>query len=325
MKILITGAAGQDGRILGNELLQANHEVVMICRPESTKELKLEYPRAEVQGCDLTNFQQLEKILVQISPDTIVNLAAFSSVKESWNQPEILTKINYELPKFLLEWISKWKPETNFLQASSSEIFGSVSEEPQNEMTTLRPLTPYGYSKAAAHQLGCEYRDKYNLNVSNVILYNHESLNRSPKYVTRHVSTGVASIFLGKSKVLKIGNLKARRDWGWAPDYMIGLKKLIESQINSDFIFATGQTHSVEDLIQIGFGTIGVTDFQNYVELTQEELRMADPVNLRGNATKAKEQLGWSANLTVYDFMPLMVANDIKLEAKPNILEPRIN
>lgn len=313
MRILITGAAGQDGKILGKELLNANHQVVMLCRPESSKHLQEAFPSAEVFGCDLTDFQHLSQILTKSSPDTIVNLAAFSSVKDSWLQPEILNKINYELPKFLIEWIYKRDPNVNFLQASSSEIFGSVTEEPQNEMTALRPLTPYGYSKAEAHQLGCDFREKYNLKISNVILYNHESLDRSTKYVTRHVSAGISSIFLGKTNVLKIGNLNARRDWGWAPEYMSGLRILIEKKFNSDFIFATGQTHSVEKLIEIGFETIGISEYQRYIELTQEELRMADPINLRGDATKAKEILGWSASSTIHDFMPLMVANDIKL------------
>jgi GDPmannose 4,6-dehydratase len=316
LRILITGAAGQDGKNLGKELINANHQVVMVCRPESSKDLQKEFPSAEVFGCDLTDFQHLGEILRRNFPDTIVNLAAFSSVKDSWSQPEILNRINFELPKFLIEWIYKLNPDVNFLQASSSEIFGSVSEEPQTEMTALRPLTPYGYSKAKAHQFGCDFRERYKLNISNIILYNHESLNRSTKYVTRHVSEGISLIFLGKSNVLKIGNLKARRDWGWAPDYMSGLRMLIEKKFSSDFIFATGQTHSVEKLIEIGFETIGISDFQKYIELTQEELRMADPMNLRGDATKAREILGWTASYTIHDFMPLMVANDIKLNQK---------
>ena len=311
MKILITGAAGQDGKILSEALLQSHHETIMLCRPQTSKALAEEFPQAQVLGCDLTNFEQLELILNEKTPNTIVNLAAFSSVKDSWTKPQEVKRINSDLPKFLFDWTRRWQPETHLVQASSSEIFGSVSEEPQNEFTNLRPLTPYGHSKAIAHQLGCEYRDKYDLKISNVILYNHESLNRPVTYVTRHISTGVASIFLGRSNVIKIGNLRARRDWGWAPDYMIGIKQVVESEANSDYLFATGQTFSVEEVIQFAFQSIGIPSIIEHIELTQDELRMADPVNLRGDATKAKNELGWSANLLIPDFIPLMVAHDI--------------
>jgi GDPmannose 4,6-dehydratase len=311
LKVLVTGAAGQDGKILSQALLQAQHEIIMLCRPQSSKTLADEFPKAQILGCDLTNFEQLELILNEKSPDTIVNLAAFSSVKESWSKPEEVKRINSGLPEFLFDWARKRRPETHLVQASSSEIFGSVSEEPQNEKTNLRPLTPYGHSKAIAHQLGSEYRDKYALKISNVILYNHESLNRPVTYVTRHISMGVASILLGQSKVIRIGNLRARRDWGWAPDYMSGIKQVVERRANSDFLFATGQTFSVEEVLHTAFESIGISNISGYIELAQDELRMADPVNLRGDATKAKKELGWSANLLIPDFIPLMVAHDI--------------
>jgi GDPmannose 4,6-dehydratase len=324
LKILITGAAGQDGKILADQLIANHHELVMLCRPNQSNSLQFEFPTAKIIGIDHTNFENIALILRDSNPDTIINLAAFSSVKDSWKQPEVLEKINVGLPRFLLEWVRVHKPDIRFLQASSSEIFGSVSEEPQNEMTLLRPLTPYGHSKASAHQLGVSYREKYNMNISNIIFYNHESLNRSNQYVTRHISSGVASIFLGKSKVLKIGNLQARRDWGWAPEYMQGLGRLIEREKYSDFVFATGQTHSVEDLIRIGFNSVGISDFSNYIQLTQEELRMADPVNLCGDSTKARIQLGWEPTLKAADFIPLMVANDVRFLSNPSAAKESI-
>lgn len=316
MKILITGSAGQDGRILGPKLGINGHQVVMLCRPSVSKALQKEFPELKIVSCDLTELDEVRKILDFECPDAIVNLAAFSSVKDSWNNPELLKKINIDLPAFILEWIRTRSHLTRLVHASSSEIFGSVSEEPQNEETPLRPLTPYGHSKAIAHDLCIHYRHNHNLSISNAIFYNHESFHRSNQYVTRHISMGIAAIQSEKLSKLNIGSLSSRRDWGWADEYMHGVKSLLESGTESDYVFATGMTHSVEDLLKIGFSSVGISDFRNYIEITQSELRQVDPVNLCGDSTKARNDLGWEPRIQVRDFLPLMILNDLALSKK---------
>ena len=319
MKIIITGAAGQDGRILGPKLKASGHEVIMLSRPSVSNQLQNDFPDLKSVSCDLTKLDELEKILDIEHPDAIVNLAAFSSVKDSWKNPEALRKINIDLPTFMLEWMRKRSQHTKLVQASSSEIFGSVSMEPQNEQTPLRPLTPYGHSKAIAHEVCINYREKHKLLVSNAILYNHESLHRSNKYVTHHISIGVASIKANKLSKLKIGNISARRDWGWADEYMRGLESLLEGGIKSDYVFASGKTHSVEDLLEIGFTSAGISDYRSHIEITQSELRMADPVNLCGDSSKARKELGWEPKVKVQDFLPAMIRNDFELIEKLNL------
>lgn len=316
MKILITGSAGQDGRILGPKLGLNGHQVVMLSRPSVSKALQHEFPKLKIVSCDLTELDELRKIFDLERPDAIVNLAAFSSVKDSWNNPELLKKINIDLPAFILEWMRTRSQLTKLVQASSSEIFGSALEEPQNEETPLRPITPYGHSKAIAHDFCINYRDNHNLSISNAIFYNHESFHRSNHYVTRHISMGIASIQSERLPKLKIGNLSSRRDWGWADEYMNGVKSLLESGTKSDYVFASGTTHSVEDLLRIGFGSVGISDFRKHIEITQSELRHVDPVNLCGDSTKARNDLGWEPRIQVRDFLPLMILNDLALMKK---------
>lgn len=313
MKVLITGAAGQDGKILASLLLNSKHHVALICRPSASLKISKLFPNARVVSCDLNDFVEFEQHLEEFQPDAIVNFAAFSSVKESWTNPQALARINVDLPIHVLNWLIHQNREIHFLQASSSEIFGSAIEEPQNENSRIQPLTPYGYSKALAHEATINFRENFQVKSSNLIFYNHESFDRSPTFVTRHISRNVAEIFCGINSEVQIGNVNARRDWGWASDYMLGVQAIIEGGFATDFVFATGTTHSVQDLLSIAFKAIEIQDYSRFLKIAQKELRMADPVNLRGDSSHALNQLGWEAKHKVQEFIPMMVKNDIDL------------
>jgi GDPmannose 4,6-dehydratase len=319
MRVLITGVGGQDGQILAPMLGELGHEVFGLVRVNKhIDQIQTKNP-INLIHTDLSHFDKILEILRHLKPELIINFGAFSSVKDSWIEKETVFRINYELPLFIYNWMSSESPETRFIQASSSEIFGSVSEEPQNEETALRPLTPYGHSKAKAHEAGIHFRNKENLRITNLILYNHESTNRSRKFVSRHVSQGAAAISLGFQDYLEIGNIAARRDWGWAPDYMNAICNVINSSIDTEFILATGKTNSVGEMMEFAFETIGIQNYMDYVRISASELRMADPVNLKGNPAKAMQQLKWAPSQLLRDFMPLMVLSDIEKFKKGTI------
>ena len=309
---LISGAAGQDGIILSRKLIQQGNTVVGLCRPEQKDFLAESVPGIESVAINLTEKSLLYELLDLWQPNEIYNLAAFSSVRKSWNEPDVSTLINCALPALFLDWITKYSLRTKFPQASSSEIFGGSTFGPQTEMSDLAPITPYGLTKAYAHQLVGMYREEYGLFASNAILYNHESPIRKTEYVTRHVSKSVAEISLGFRHSLEIGNLSATRDWGWAPDYVAGMILLARTDTPGDYVFATGEQHSVAELVKAAFTSLGIYDFERYIRNSESHVRKVDPGNLFGDSSKAAQELGWKKTINFNGIVETMVQSDLR-------------
>ena len=312
MSILITGAAGQDGILLARKLLKTDNAVIGLCRKNQTKYLQKMAPGIKIIAIDLTDLKRLIKVLNKTKPTTIFNLAGYSSVNRSWLEPEIATRINSELPVQLLSWIVRNSPTSKLIQASSSEIFGATSDIPQNEETSLKPITPYGLSKSVAFEMTQLFRSNENIQASNIILYNHESPLRREEFVTRRITRSVARIKHDEQQILSIGNINMKRDWGWAPDYVNGM--ILASQKNQadDYILATGILHSVRDIIETAFLYAGIEDFERYVLSDQKMIRKIDPQNLLGNSTKAQKQLGWKRTLEFKEIIQSMLEYDLQ-------------
>jgi GDPmannose 4,6-dehydratase len=319
-RILITGGSGQDGQILATQLLNEGLQVSLTCRRNALEEMEFlfEGSNSRIVPVDLSCEIEIDKILEGIKPSLIFNLAGFSSVIESWENPISTFKVNTNLPSQILKWIVAKSPETRMVQASSSEIFGGSNRAPQNEKDLLSPITPYGFSKAAAHQMVRSYREKYNIHASSSILYNHESPLRHEKYVTRKISNNVAKIKLGLIDKFDIGNIDAIRDWGWAPDYTKGMILSSISDTPEDFVFSTGIKHSVADILKVAFATIGVSDYQQHISVSSNQMRVIDPAQLVGNSIKAKSLLNWEPCLSFQKTIELMVEADILRLSEPD-------
>ncbi len=309
---IISGAAGQDGIILSRKLIQQGNTVVGLCRPEQNDLLIESVPGIQSVPINLTEKSHLYELLDKWQPSEIYNLAAFSSVRKSWNQPDVSTLINCVLPALFLDWIKKYSLRTKFIQASSSEIFGGSTFGPQTELSDLSPITPYGLTKAYAHQLVGMYREEYGLFASNAILYNHESPIRKTEYVTRHVSKTVAEISLGFKSSLEIGNLSATRDWGWALDYVAGMILLARTDTPGDYIFATGEQHSVAELVKAAFTSLGIYDYERYMRNSESQVRKVDPGSLFGDSSKAAHDLGWKKTIDFNGIVDTMVRSDLR-------------
>ena len=318
MSTLITGVSGQDGRILARMLSMKDDQIFGICRPGQKQVISEYCPSIVVFEIDLMDEDQLVKTLHTIKPTKIYNLAGFSSVNASWQNPTLVTRINSVVPTIILNWCLKYQPETRFVNASSSEIFGGTSTMPQNEETPLMPITPYGLSKGFAHNLMQIYRKQYGLFSSNAILYNHESPLRDHKFVTRKISKAVAQIALGSNVTLELGDLQSKRDWGWAPDYVVGLKKIMEHDAPDDFVLATGQSHLVEDLVRFAFNRIGISDFSPHIRHGMQNDRPVDPSSLLGDSALAFRILGWETSTSLENIIEQMVDFDIELLNNPN-------
>lgn len=317
MSILITGAAGQDGRLLARKLLSEEQRVTGICKPGTKASLVQYCPGINAIEVDLTNEKKLLEILNHSQPDVIYNLAGFSSVKQSWRNPNLVTAVNSLVPAIILKWCLETKPSARFLQASSSEIFGASVISPQTESTPHNPITPYGLSKSFAHTLLQQFRNEYGLHASNAILYNHESPLRDIHFVTRKITHAVAAIAHGSTEPIRLGQIKSQRDWGWAPDYIQGMQKIIGQETPGDFILSTGILHSVEDLLSYAFSHIGVSDYSEYVQYDQINDRHVDPMNLVGNCSLALENLSWVPTMNLRQIIGSMVDFDLKLIDQP--------
>ena len=317
-EILITGGSGQDGQILATQLLSQGYRVTSTCRRSALELMKFlfEGTNSQFVAVDLSSQIEVEKILDEIKPALIFNLGGFSSVIESWENPTSTFQINTILPSQILKWIAIKSPETRMIQASSSEIFGGAKHAPQNEESILSPVTPYGISKAASHELVRSYREKYKIHASSSILYNHESPLRQEKYVTRKITKNVAKIKLGLIQEFEIGNINAIRDWGWAPDYTRGMMLAGNSDAPEDFIFSSGVQHSVGDVLKIGFAAIGISDYERYIRVSSNQMRVIDPAHLIGNASKAKRLLNWEPHVSFQKVIELMVAADLMRNSK---------
>jgi GDPmannose 4,6-dehydratase len=319
-RALITGITGQDGSYLAELLLSQGYEVVGITRRLSAQNYwRIEpiLPRITLVPGDLLDQLSLIRVLNDVRPHEVYNLAAMSFVPASWEQPLLTGEFNSQGVTRMLEAIRHVDPTIRLYQASSSEMFGKVRDVPQTELTPFYPRSPYGVSKVYGHYITVNYRESYGLFACSGILFNHESPRRGLEFVTRKVTDGVARIKLGLAKTLALGNLDAQRDWGFAGDYVRAMWLMLQQPAADDFVIATGVTHSVRNLVEVAFAHVGL-DWQQHVVLDPRFLRPAEVDLLIGDASKAKAALGWEPKVSFENLVRMMVDADIeRLKASP--------
>ena len=313
-KALITGITGQDGSYLSEFLLEKGYEVYGMVRRASLDRFdRIDHIKDRihlVQG-DLTDQSSLDEAVKEIGPEEVYNLAAQSFVPTSWNQPTLTGEVTGIGTTRLLEAVRKIKPDARFYQASSSEMFGKVREVPQTELTPFHPRSPYGVAKVYGHFITVNYRESYNLFACSGILFNHESPRRGLEFVTRKITHGVARIKLGLANELRLGNLDAKRDWGFAGDYVKAMWLMLQQTEPDDYVVATGETHSVREFVETAFGAAGL-DWKKYVVIDPKFLRPAEVELLVGDPAKARKKLGWEPKVTFGELVQMMVDADIK-------------
>ena len=312
-KALITGITGQDGSYLAELLLSQGYRVTGMVRRASTETFdRIAHFKDQVvlRQADLLDQFSLVKLLDEVQPDEIYNLAAMSFVPTSWNQPVLTGEFTALGVTKLLEAMRMVCPKAHFYQASSSEMFGKVLETPQTEKTPFYPRSPYGVAKAYGHFITVNYRESYNLFALSGILFNHESPRRGKEFVTRKITDAVARIKLGTLKELRMGNLDAKRDWGFAGDYVRAMWLMLQQDVADDFVVATGETHSVREFLQIAFSHVGL-DFEDYVVIDPEFIRPAEVELLLGNPAKARKTLGWKPDVSFRQLVTMMVDADM--------------
>ena len=312
-KAVITGITGQDGSYLAELLLSKGYQVTGMVRRASTETFdRIAHfkDRIALRQADLLDQCSLVKLLDEIQPDEIYNLAAMSFVPTSWSQPVLTGEFTALGVTKVLEAMRMVCPKARFYQASSSEMFGKVIETPQTESTPFYPRSPYGVAKAYGHFITVNYRESYNLFASSGILFNHESPRRGKEFVTRKITDAVARIKLGALKELRMGNLDAKRDWGFAGDYVRAMWLMLQQDIADDFVVATGETHSVREFLQIAFSRVGL-HYEDYVVIDPEFIRPAEVELLLGNPAKAKTQLGWKPAVSFQQLVTMMVDADM--------------
>jgi GDPmannose 4,6-dehydratase len=318
-RALITGITGQDGSYLAELLLEKGYEVVGTVRRSSAPNFwRIEHllDRVTLKPADLLDQLSLLRVIDEVRPSEIYNLAAMSFVPASWDQPLLTGEFNAQGVTRLLDAVRQVDTSIKIYQASSSEMFGKVREVPQSETTPFYPRSPYGVSKVFAHYITINYRESYNLFAVSGMLFNHESPRRGLEFVTRKVTDGVARIKLGLASTLSIGNLDAHRDWGFAGDYVRAMWMMLQRDTPDDFVIATGVSHSVRDLIQIAFARVGL-DWQKHVRVDPALLRPAEVEHLLGDAAKAKKELGWTPSVDFTQLVEMMVDADLaRLAAK---------
>ena len=311
---LVTGVTGQDGSYLAELLLDKGYEVVGVVRRtshDSYERIGHLLDRLHVVAADLLDQHSLTSVVKDARPAEIYNLAAQSFVPTSWTQPVLTGEFTALGVTRLLEAVRLAHPEARFYQASSSEMFGKALETPQRESTPFYPRSPYGVAKVYGHWITVNYRESYGLYAVSGILFNHESPRRGLEFVTRKVSHGVARIVRGKTQELKLGNIEARRDWGFAGDYVDAMWRMLQQPKPDDYVIGTGETHSVRELCEIAFGHVGL-DWKKHVKVDQALVRPAEVDVLQADAAKARRQLGWSPNVGFADLVRMMVDADLK-------------
>jgi len=317
-KALITGITGQDGSYLAELLLDKGYQVYGMVRRASTETfVRIAHikDKIELRQADLLDELSLIKLMEDVQPDEIYNLAAMSFVPTSWDQPILTSEFTATGVVRILEAIRRVCPKARFYQASSSEMFGKVRTVPQNEDTPFYPRSPYGVAKAFGHYITVNYRESYQLFATSGILFNHESPRRGMEFVTRKVTNGAAAIKLGLAHELRMGNLDAQRDWGFAGDYVEAMWRMLQHGEPDDFVVATGVTHSVRDLVVNAFEHVGL-DWQKYVKIDPAFIRPAEVDLLLGNASKAERVLGWKPKTDFKGLVQMMVDADLaRLEA----------
>ncbi|MDE1820038.1 MAG: GDP-mannose 4,6-dehydratase [Euryarchaeota archaeon] len=314
-RALITGITGQDGSFLAEQLLSKGYEVYGMVRRLSTPNTQNIHhivDRIHLVDGDLHDQASLESAVRRSEPDEIYNLAAQSFVGVSFNQPVVTGEVTGLGAVRMLEAMRSRADKARFYQASSSEMFGKVVESPQTERTPFYPRSPYGVAKVYAYWACVNYRESYGLHVSNGILYNHESERRGMEFLTRKVSDGVARIKLGHARTIRLGTLETHRDWGYAPEYTEMMWRMLQQPTPNDFIGATGEAHSVREFVDLAFRHVGIPDWSKHVELDPRFARPADVDHLLGNASKAREKLGWVPKVKFADLVRIMVDADIR-------------
>ena len=313
-KALITGLTGQDGSYLAEILLTKGYQVFGLVRRSSTSNLeRISHlgDNVEIVSGDLLDQSSLMDVITDSQPDEIYNLASQSYVPLSWTQPALTAEYTALGVSRLLESIRRCKPDVRFYQASSSEVFGQPDESPQTERTAFRPRNPYGVAKAYAHWMTVNYRQKYNLYACCGITYTHESPRRGTEFVFRKITHAVAQIKLGWAHELKLGNLDARRDWCYAKDAVYAMWLMLQQEQPEDYIIASGETHSVRELVECAFNSVGL-NWQDYVTVDPAFYRPDEPVQLVGAVDKIKTELGWQPEYNFTQLVELMVDYDLK-------------
>jgi GDPmannose 4,6-dehydratase len=317
-RALITGITGQDGSYLAEFLLKKNYKVYGTVRRLSTPNLEnIKHIQDDVEllSADLLDQGSLTDAIVASEPDEVYNLAAQSFVKTSWDQPVLTGEFTALGVTRVLEAIRTTNKKIKFYQASSSEMFGKVTETPQRETTRFHPRSPYGVAKAYGHYITLNYRESYNLFACSGILFNHESPRRGVEFVTRKITHAAARIKLGKQEKLELGNLSAKRDWGFAGDYVEAMWLMLQQDKPDDYVVATGETHSVEEFVTLAFKAAELGDWRKYIiSDSPKHVRPAEVDYLIGDYSKSKEELGWKPKTSFTELVAMMVEEDIKRE-----------
>jgi GDPmannose 4,6-dehydratase len=317
-KALITGITGQDGSYLAELLLEKGYEVHgLVRRSSSFNTWRIDHirDRLVLHYGDLVDQNSLVRALEALEPGEVYNLAAQSHVKVSFEMPEYTTDVTAIGVLRLLDAVRDLGLSTRVYQAGSSEMYGLVQQTPQTETTPFHPRSPYAVSKVYGHWMAVNYRESYGMHVSNGILFNHESPRRGENFVTRKITMGVAAIKEGRAKELKLGNLDAKRDWGYAKDYVEAMWLMLQRETPGDFVVATGETHSVREFCEEAFGCVGL-DWNDFVKVDPKYFRPAEVDVLLGDASKARRELGWKPRVTFKELAKLMVEADIESHGK---------
>lgn len=317
-KALITGITGQDGSYLAEFLLEKGYEVIGMVRRSSTETFhRIEHikEKINIQQADLLDQYSIIKLLDLVQPDEIYNLAAMSFVPTSWNQPVLTAEFTAIGVTRMLEAVRDVNPKIKFYQASSSEMFGKVAEVPQSEKTPFYPRSPYGVAKVYGHWITVNYRESYDIFGVSGILFNHESPRRGLEFVTRKVTYNAAKIKLGLAKELPMGNLDAKRDWGFAGDYVRAMWLMLQQPKPEDFVIATGHTHSVKELVETAFSYLDL-DYRDFIKIDKRFIRPAEVDLLIGDSSKAREILGWEPEVNFEQLVKIMVDADMDLLKK---------
>lgn len=317
-RALITGITGQDGSYLADFLLERGYQVFGMTRRSSTNSFdRIAHiiDKVTLLSGDLLDEHSLASTIRESQPDEIYNLAAQSFVPTSWSQPVLTAEFTAVGVGRLLEAMRAVKSDARFYQASSSEMFGKVHETPQTEKTPFYPRSPYGVAKVFGHWITVNYRESYGLFACSGLLFNHESSRRGLEFVTRKVTDGVARIKLGKARELRMGNLDAKRDWGYAPDYVRAMWMMLQENEPDDYVIATGETRSVQELVEAAFGHAGL-DWRKHVVIDPKFIRPAEVDILVGDASKAKKKLGWAPSVTFKQMIERMVDADLERHSR---------
>lgn len=311
---LITGITGQDGSYLAELLLNKGYEVYGLVRRLSTPNMSRINHIADniifLEG-DLTDQSSLNVAMQTAQPDEVYNLAAQSFVATSWNQPVLTGNVTGLGVTRVLDAVKHFCHDAKFYQASSSEMFGNVDEVPQNELTRFRPRSPYAIAKVYGYYTTVNHRESYDMFCCNGILFNHESPRRGIEFVTKKITDGVARIHHDISKELRLGNLDAMRDWGYAGDYVEAMWLMLQQDLPDDFVIATGESHSVREFVEMAFSSAGL-DWRDHVKMDERFMRPADVPELRGDASKAREKLGWKPKTSFEELVAMMVEADLE-------------